>query len=114
MSQYTEAATFRFDRSMLDQLRLEAKQKQINLNTLLNQIVRSHLEWHANAAKAGFVPIRRQVIRRLFDSLSEEQVRALASSVGQELTDETMLIMAEAHDRVDPRAHREVDKNLGL
>lgn len=80
---------------MLDQLRLEAEQKQINLNTLLNQIVRSHIEWYANAARAGFIPIRKGVIKRLFDSLTKEQVDALAEDVARGLTDETMMIMTK-------------------
>lgn len=92
---FTGAATFRFDRDALDQLKLEARQKQINLNTLVNQIVWSHLEWDANAAKAGFIPVRKQLIRKLFDSLTKEQVHAIASSIGRELTDETMFIMAK-------------------
>ncbi|AIF85121.1 hypothetical protein NTE_03087 [Candidatus Nitrososphaera evergladensis SR1] len=93
MTNPTEAATFRFDKTMLDQLRVEAEQKQINLNTLLNQIVRSHIEWHANAARAGFIPIRRGVIKRLFDLLTKEQIDALAADVSRGLTDETMMIM---------------------
>jgi hypothetical protein len=89
----TEAATFRFDKTILDQLRIEAEQKQINLNTLLNQIVRSHVEWHANAARAGFIPIRKGLIKRLFEPLTKEQIDALAEGVSLGLTDETMLIV---------------------
>lgn len=102
MSQFTEAATFRFDRDILDQLKLEARQKQIKLNTLINQIVRSHIEWHANAAKAGFIPVRKQLVKKLFSLLTEEQVQAIASSIGRELTDETMFIMARRRTAVDP------------
>jgi hypothetical protein len=90
----TEAATFRLDKKFLDQLRLEAKEKQLNLNTLLNQIVRSHIEWHANATKAGFMPKRKKLIKRLFDSLTKEQVDALAADVSRGLTGETLMIMA--------------------
>lgn len=93
LTNHTEAITFRFDKTMLDKLRLEAEQKQISLNTLLNQVVRSHIEWHANAARAGFVPIRRGVLKLLFDPLTKEQVSALAESAARDLTDETMMIM---------------------
>jgi hypothetical protein len=58
---------------------------------LVNQIVRSHIEWHANSAAAGFIPIRRQVITRLFDSLTIEQMDEMAVDVARRLTDETML-----------------------
>lgn len=93
MTNHTEAITFRFDKTMLNQLRAEAEQKQISLNTLLNHVVRSHIEWHANAARAGFVPIRREVLKWLFDQLTKEQVNTLAEGVAQGLTDETMMIM---------------------
>ena len=55
MNYSTEAATFRLDKSVLDRLGLEAESKQISLNALLNQIVRSHTDWHAYAARAGFI-----------------------------------------------------------
>lgn len=95
MTNPTEAATFRFDKTILDQLRIEAEQKQINLNTLLNQIARSHVEWHANAARAGFIPIRKGLVKRLFDPLTKEQIDALAEDVSRGLTDETMMIMTK-------------------
>lgn len=95
MKESTEAATFRFDQATLDQLRLEAEHKQINLNTLLNQIVRAHLEWHANAAKAGFVPIRRGLITELFDSMSRDQVDKIAVSMAKRLSEETLMIMTK-------------------
>lgn len=40
-------------------LREEAKQKDISINTLLNQIIKEYLNWHSNAAKAGFIAVRR-------------------------------------------------------
>ena len=93
MTYSTVAATFRFDKTVLDQLRLEAEHKQISLNALLNQIARSHIDWHANAARAGFVPVRKKLIRRLFDSLTEEQVGTIASSLSQDLSDGNLMIM---------------------
>lgn len=95
MKESTEAATFRFDRAILEQLKLEARHKQISLNTLLNQIVRAHLEWHSNAARAGFVPVRKTVITKLFDSLTPEQIDVLARNGARGLADETLLIMSK-------------------
>jgi hypothetical protein len=90
----TEPATFRLDKAMLDQLRQEAEEKRINLSTLLNQIIESHIKWHASATKAGFMPIRKIVIKKLFDSLTIENIDALATEVSLGLTDETMAIMS--------------------
>jgi hypothetical protein len=95
VTQPTEAATFRFEKTILDQLRVEAERKQINLNTLLNQIVKSHLDWHANAVKAGFIPVRKGLIMKLFDPLSRDQIEKIAIDMARGLTDETMIIMAK-------------------
>jgi hypothetical protein len=89
----TEPATFRFDKTVLDQLRREAEQKQISLNTLLNQIVKSHTEWHAKAITAGFMPVRKKLITRLFDSLTEEQIGTIASSLSQDLSEGKLMMM---------------------
>jgi hypothetical protein len=89
----TEAATFRFEKVVLDQLRLEAEQKRINLNTLLNQIVKSHVEWHANAARAGMVPVRRKLVKKLFEPLTKEQIDTIAADVSRGMTDDLMMIM---------------------
>jgi hypothetical protein len=88
----TEAVTFRFEQGILRQLRLEAQYKQINTNTLLNQIVTSHLEWHANATKAGFIPVRKTLLKELFDSITKDDVDRIAVRIAQHVNDETMLI----------------------
>jgi hypothetical protein len=89
----TEAATFRLDKLVLYYLRREAESKQVSLSTLLNQVARAHVEWHANATSAGFMPIRRKVVKAIFDPLTKEQIDSLASDVSRGLVDETMMIM---------------------
>jgi predicted HicB family RNase H-like nuclease len=51
--QTTESITFRMPLRSISQLRDESKKKQLSLNTLVNQIIREHLDWHAYAAQAG-------------------------------------------------------------
>ena len=45
--QTTESITFRMPLRSISQLRDESKKKQLSLNTLVNQIIREHLYWHA-------------------------------------------------------------------
>ncbi|MDQ3837404.1 MAG: hypothetical protein M3270_10815, partial [Thermoproteota archaeon] len=47
--------TLRFDGQTLESLRKEAGQKRISLNTLANQIFKTHTEFSGAAAKAGMV-----------------------------------------------------------
>ena len=60
----SESVTFRIDSKALKNLRREADQKEISTNTLINQIIKDHLNWHSNAAKAGFVAVRRPLSQR--------------------------------------------------
>jgi hypothetical protein len=95
LTSLTEAVTFRFDKKLLDELKIEARQKQISLNTLLNQLARTHVEWHANATKAGFMPKRKELIKSIFELLTNEQIDSLAQRTEHHLADETMMIMTK-------------------
>ena len=55
----SESITFRLDSTILNKLHHEANQKDISVNTLVSHIIRRHIDWHSNAAKAGFVTVRR-------------------------------------------------------
>jgi hypothetical protein len=37
-------------------------------------MVKEHLNWHANASKAGFIAIKRLIITNLISYLSEQQI----------------------------------------
>ncbi|HEU4984575.1 MAG TPA: hypothetical protein VFT58_02950 [Nitrososphaera sp.] len=92
MTPITESVTFRFEKMVLEQLKREAEQKRINLNTLLNQIVKSHIEWHALAPQAGYVPLRKPLIRGMVDSLTREQIDEIANRYVQDVSDPTLMI----------------------
>jgi hypothetical protein len=85
--------TFRFPTSLFHELKEEAVHKQISLNTLLNQIVTSHVEWHAHASKAGFMTVRRTLVEKLMDPLSEEEVDRMAKDMARELRDASLLMV---------------------
>jgi len=46
---------FRIKETTANSLEKEAKQKEISLNTLANQIFNMYTDWHSNAGKAGFI-----------------------------------------------------------
>ena len=47
--QATEGVTFRIPLNSISQLREESKKKRVSLNTLVNQILKDHLDWHTYA-----------------------------------------------------------------
>src|SRR5919112_916723 len=70
----TESLTCRIDKTILNKLKNEAQQKEISVNTLINQTLRHHFDWHSNAAKAGFIPVRRSLIIKLMEQVSDEDI----------------------------------------
>ena len=64
----SESITFRLDSTILNKLHREAQQKDISVNTLVSHIIRGHIDWHSNAAKAGFVTVRRGLVSNLVNS----------------------------------------------
>jgi hypothetical protein len=63
----SESITFRLDSTILNNLHSEAEQKDISVNTLVSHIIRRHIDWHSNAAKAGFVTVRRGLLSNLIN-----------------------------------------------
>jgi O-methyltransferase involved in polyketide biosynthesis len=78
-------------------LREESKQKDISTNTLLNQIVKEHLNWHANASKAGFIAVRRLLITNLISYLSEQQIISVAENVAKNTNKDSILFLKKEY-----------------
>lgn len=85
--QATEGITFRIPSSSISQLREESKMKQASLNTLVNQILKDHLDWRRYAAQARFFPIPRSTMSRIIDKLTEEEISELAITVAKNTVD---------------------------
>ena len=108
--QATEGITFRIPSSSIHQLREESKKKQVSLNTLVNQIIKDHLDWHASAALAGFFYVPRATFSRLVDHLTEEEISELAIIIAKrdldiglltgELTLSSFLNILENYSRI--------------
>jgi predicted DNA-binding ribbon-helix-helix protein len=89
----SKTTTFRFDSETLKSLREEAKQKDISTNTLLNQIVKEHLKWHANASNASFIAVRRLLVTNLISHLSEQEIISVAENVAKNTNKDTILLL---------------------
>ena len=91
----SESVTFRIESEALRNLRHEAGQKDISTNTLVNKLIKDHLNWHSNAAKAGFISIRRPFISKIIKYLPEEEIISLAEYVGKTAKDSILLMRNE-------------------
>ncbi len=88
----TEVTTFRLDADLLESLRQEASQKDITVNTLVSQIIKEHVRWHANAPKAGVLPVRKALIKKLMEKYDEQDVKLIGRHVAN-LTNKDFLLM---------------------
>ncbi len=85
--------TLRFDGQTLDSLRKEAEQKRISLNTLASQIFKTHVEFSGAAAKAGMVSFPKNLLIRLMNKLSEDEVRQLSQEIAKNEMKDTLLMI---------------------
>jgi hypothetical protein len=74
----TTCVTFRLSKVRLNQLRSVSEAKNVTSNTLVNQIVKAHLDWHSRAAHARLYYLPKSFLIRLINELTEEEIRELA------------------------------------
>jgi hypothetical protein len=94
----SESITFRLDSTILDKLHREAEQKDISVNTLVSHIIRRHIDWHSNAAKAGFVTVRKGLLSRLVNRLSEKEISSIAEYIAKKETKDFVLLLRNEYN----------------
>ena len=73
-SKENRSTAIRIKKNVLDDLKQEAEQKMEDVDTLVNQILRSHIQWHKLAKKARLAYISKDLMVKTIDHLSDEQV----------------------------------------
>ena len=89
--------TLRFDGDILEQLRNEADQKRISLNTLASQIFKSHTEFTGRAAGAGMIPVPKNLVMRLINRLSEHEIASLSEEIAKNEMKDMLLTMKRSY-----------------
>jgi hypothetical protein len=80
----TESITLRVESSVLNQIRFGAEQKLESVNTLINQILKQYVKWHALTPNAGMFYISRNLMGSLLRKFSDEEIIRLSE---QEIRD---------------------------
>ncbi|MGA7368208.1 MAG: hypothetical protein WBX01_03700 [Nitrososphaeraceae archaeon] len=92
----TEGVTFRLPSDNLEQLCKEAETRQISVNTLVNQIINEHLDWHLYAAQAKLYYVPKPFISRVLEKFTEQQLAELAdTSAKKDFVDIGLLLRGE-------------------
>lgn len=94
----TETIAFRLDTSMIEKLRDEAEQKDISLNSLVGHIFKQHIDWHSNAANAGFLTVRRGLIVKLLELVSESELVKIAEFIAKKETKNFVLMLRNEYN----------------
>ncbi len=76
----TESISFRLDKDIIAELKREAEENQINLNTLANQIFDFYVKF-ANSAKPGFIPLSKAAVVELVERCSDEETKSIAERI---------------------------------
>jgi predicted transcriptional regulator len=95
---HSESITFRLDSAILNKLHHEAEQKDISVNALVSQIIRSHVDWHSNAAKAGFVTVRKGLLSNLINRLPEKEISSIAEYIAKNETKDFVLLLRNEYN----------------
>ena len=94
----SESITFRLDSTILNKLHREAEQKDISVNTLVSHIIRRHIDWHSNAAKAGFVTVRRGLLSNLINRIPEKEISSIAEYIAKNETKDFVLLLRNEYN----------------
>ena len=94
----SKSITFRLDSIILNKLHHEAEQKDISVNTLVSHIIKRHIEWHSNAAKAGFVAVRRGLLSNLINKLPEKDISSIAEYIAKNDTKDFVLLLRNEYN----------------
>jgi hypothetical protein len=94
----TITMTFRINESLMKKLKNEAEDREISLNTLVNQIFRRYVEWDSYEPKVGMIPIAKPVVIQLFENISEDKIVEIATKVGRSAVKDIALFMKHKMD----------------
>src|SRR6266702_5384058 len=73
----SETRTIRLEGDILLKLEELANQENVSISFIINKALRRHVEWEIYAEKFGFMMTFTARMRRLYDSLSDEEARTL-------------------------------------
>ena len=79
----------------IDQLQRESENKQISLNTRINQIIKDHLDWHSRTPPSRMTYVPKSLITQTVNQLTEQQLSESAESVVDDLHDMSLLLRGE-------------------
>ena len=97
-SRSSENVSFRLNKDQLYELRAEAKQKRISLNTLVSQVVDSYVNYNTHLSKASVIPLSKAMLIALVEACNEDKLKAIAEQVQKKTTKDLSLQLRGTYD----------------
>jgi hypothetical protein len=85
--------TLRIDSSILDELAAEAERNNTSINTLASKVLARHARWHSKAYQAGFIPVRKELVKSLLERIDYEEALELGKRVARKDTKQLALFL---------------------
>lgn len=76
----TEHASFRIDKNVLDSLKTVSREEHSSLNTYVNRIFDSHLNWSLLAPEVGWVVMLKSAMKEIIKNLDNETIVQIAKN----------------------------------
>lgn len=92
-SKKTETVSYRIRSELRTALEEEAKRLGINPNALVSQIFSRHISWGRYVGRLNFIPVSKDFLRLVFESLSKEDSEKIARSLGESAAHEELLFL---------------------
>ena len=92
-SRKTETVSYRIRPDLKSALEEEAMRIGINPNALVTQIFSRHVSWGRYIGRLNFIPVSKDFLRFVFESLPKEDIGKIARSLGESQAHEELLFL---------------------
>lgn len=79
----------------INRLQYESEFKDVSFNTIINQIIKNHLDWYSNASLSKMSCIPKSIITKAIHQLTEQQLSEFAQTVVNDLQLLSLLLRGE-------------------
>jgi hypothetical protein len=98
-SKKTETVSYRIQADLKSALEEEASRVGLNPNALVSQIFSRYMSWGRYKARLNFIPVSKDFLRFVFESLPKEDIGKIARSLGESQAHEELLFIFQ---RISP------------
>ena len=93
----TRSITYRLPENVIDELGLEAIEKNISQNVLVKQILEKHVKWERFAEKIGMIPVPKIILDTLGEEMEGSEIDEMINVI-KPVIKESVLFMKGSYD----------------